>query len=215
MKIVIFDVCDTIYKTNTTFFFLDCYFKNNKKFYIFRKLTRFYPLIVLNYIFYKFFKKDFIRLYATSFLKGEEIKKVKSFSAELVKTKLSELINTSVEKMIKEYKNEGYQVVLMSGSYDFLIEQVAKYFTTDLFYASKLKVSENFYTGKYEDDILMNKFQLFKKDFKFFDKLSVVSNNKTDLELMKFADQSFAVCLKQSDENFWKKYNNIYCLKDY
>ena len=180
MKIVIFDVCDTIYKTNTTFFFLDCYFKNNKKFYIFRKLTRFYPLIVLNYIFYKFLKKDFIRLYATSFLKGEEVKKVKSFSAELVKSNLSELINKSVEKMIKEYKNKGYQVVLMSGSYDFLIAEVAKYFATDSFYASKLKVTENFYTGEYEDDILMNKFELFTKNFNFYDKLSVVSNNKTN-----------------------------------
>ena len=62
---------------------------------------------------------------------------------------------------------------------------------------------------------MVNKYELLKNEFKQIDKLVVVSNNKTDLELMKFADQSFAVCNKESDVKFWKSYSKITCIKDY
>jgi len=103
----------------------------------------------------------------------------------------------------------------MSGSYIFVIEEVAKYFNVDYFYASKLNMVDKFYTGKYDKDILLNKNELLKKEFKNFNKLVVVSNNKTDLELMQFADKSYAICNKENDLKFWKPHVNISCIKDY
>ena len=44
----------------------------------------------------------------------------------------------------------------MSGSYDFIIK-VADYFNINEFYASKLRVIDGVFTGKYDRDILDKK----------------------------------------------------------
>ena len=51
----------------------------------------------------------------------------------------------------------------MSGSYDFIIKEVADYFNINEFYASKLRVIDGVFTGKYDMDILDNKIDLLKK----------------------------------------------------
>lgn len=215
MKVAIFDVCETIYKVNTTFSFLDNYFYKNKKYIFFRRFAKFLPVKIIAYLFYKIFKKDLIRVCATFFLKGNDVKKVKKYAYDHVNNYLKNKINQEIFKMIKHYKSQGYQIVLMSGSYSFLIEEVAKYLNINFFYASNLCIADKCYTGKYDDDILFNKFDILKNKFKQIEKLIVVSNNKTDLELMTFADQSFAICNKKSDFEFWKVYPNIIIMKNY
>ena len=83
--------------------------------------------------------------------------------------------------MIRNYKNQGYKIVLMSGSYTFVIEEVAKYFNADYFFASKLIVINEHYTGKYDNDMIFTKYEILKREFNQIDKLVVVSNNKSDL----------------------------------
>ena len=51
MQLAVFDVCDTIYRVNTTFSFLDHFFENNKKYQFYRKMTKFFPIRVVNYFF--------------------------------------------------------------------------------------------------------------------------------------------------------------------
>lgn len=215
MQIAIFDVCDTIYKVNTTFSFLDYFVADNKKYFFFKKITKFLPVKVVNYFFYKVFKKDLMRYLATLFLKNKEVEEVQKFAHKFVYKILAKEKKNSTIKMMKEYKDRGFKIVLMSGSYTFVIKEVAKYFNVDYFYASKLNIVDNLYTGKYDKDILLSKYELLKKEFKNFDKLVVVSNNKTDLKLMQLADQSFALCNKEKDMKFWKPYINISCIKDY
>jgi len=215
MKIAVFDVCDTIYSVNTTFGFLDYFFVKNKKYIFFRKITKLLPIKIFSYFFYKIFKKDITRYYGTLFLSGKKVEEVKKNAYQFVNSNLVKDTKDPILVMLQHYKSQGYHIVLMSGSYTFVIEEVAKYFNADHFYGSKLNVVNNVYTGKYDEDILFSKYELLKNEFKQIDKLVVVSNNKTDLELMNFADQSFAVCNKESDVKFWKSYSKITCIKDY
>ena len=83
-QIVVFDVCDTLYNTNTTFKFLDKIFINNKKYKIFRKISKLFPVMLLNYLFYKLIKIDFIRAFGTFFLKGEKVQEIKKISNNFV-----------------------------------------------------------------------------------------------------------------------------------
>tara|TARA_A100001015_G_scaffold319493_1_gene442527 strand:+ start:753 stop:1400 length:648 start_codon:yes stop_codon:yes gene_type:complete len=215
MQIAVFDVCDTIYRVNTTFSFLDHFFANNKRYIYFRKITNFFPIKAFNYIYFKLFKLDIPRYCATLFLKGKKVDEIQNYTHKFVYNDLATEINNDIFKMINQYKNEGYKIVLMSGSYNFVIEEVAQYFNADYFFASKLNIKNKFYTGKYDKDILFTKKDLLKKEFYKIDKLVVVSNNKSDLDLMKSADKSYAVCNKKSDIKFWKSYNNIVCIKGY
>lgn len=213
MQLAVFDVCDTIYRVNTTFSFLDHFFANNKKYIYFRKITNLFPIKVFNYFYFKLFKIDITRYCATLFLKGMNVNEIQNYTHKFVYNDLAIEINNDIFKMINQYKNRGYKIVLMSGSYKFIIEEVAQYFNADYFFASNLNIINNLFSGKYDKDILFTKNDLLKKEFNQIDKLVVVSNNKSDLELMKSADKSYAVCYKKSDIKFWKNYNNIVCIR--
>jgi HAD superfamily phosphoserine phosphatase-like hydrolase len=215
MKIAVFDVCDTLYSVNTTFSFLDDYFKDNKRYQIFRKISRLFVVKVANYFVYKYTKKDLIRLYATGFLKGKSVQEIETHAHKFVYGFLSTQIQKNIVDMLMQYKKEGYSIVLMSGSYEFIIKEVANYVKAEYFYASKLQVANGVYLGKYDEDILLSKDKLLKKQFPNIDKLIVVSDNKTDLPLMQVADSAFAVCNKEKDCAFWEKYSNISILKEF
>lgn len=214
-KIVVFDVCDTLYSVNTTFSFLDFFFFKNQKYLVFRKISKLFPFKLINYFTIKLLGKDIIKIFATFFLKNFKEDQIKSYAKLFVNTVLSEKINNDIFSKLKYFQNKGYYIILMSGSYDFIIEEVANYFDVNDFFASKLKISNKVFLGKFDKDILMNKYNLFKQNYKYFDKLIVVSNNKSDLKLMNSADQAYAVCNKKSDIKFWNSYNNITCIRVY
>ena len=214
-KIAIFDVCDTLYNVNTTFSFLDDYFLENRKYLFFRKVSKLFPVKVANYFIYKFFKKDLIRIYGTTFLKNCSYKEIQEHSHKFVNENLTFEIKDAISLMIKEYKIQGYKIVLMSGSYEFIIKEVSYYFDADYFYASKLEIKNGCYTGKYEKDILLSKYELLQSEFTVIDELIVVSDNKTDLVLMQSADKAYAVCNKEKDCDYWKEYEDIICIRDF
>jgi len=217
MKIAVFDVCGTLYNANTTFAFLDDYFSANKKYLFFRKVSNLFVVKVLNHYIYKYFKMDIIRVVATSFLKGEKVETVASYSHKFVHQKLQNKIKQNIYKKLKQYKEENYTIVLMSGSYEFIIKDVLDYVGADYFFASKLEVNNGVYEGRYEEDILLSKLQLLKKEFPTISTLVVLSDNKTDLNLMLEANEAFAICNKKKHCSFWKQNQNkkIKILEDY
>jgi len=215
MKIAVFDVCDTLYSVNTTFSFLDNYFADDKKYLLFRKISKLFPVKVGNYFIYKFFKKDLIRIYATTFLKNSSCKEIQSHSEKFVNEELVSKVKDTTSSMIKEYKNRDYKTVLMSGSYEFIIKEISSYFDADYYYASKLQKVNGSYTGLYDKDILLTKYELLQDEFTTIDELVVVSDNKTDLALMQSADKAYAICNKEKDCSFWKEHKDIICIRDF
>jgi HAD superfamily phosphoserine phosphatase-like hydrolase len=213
IKIAIFDVCDTLYRVNTTFQFLDEFFKKKKLFRIYKKISNSFFLKSLNYLIYKSSDLDLVRIVGTLFLKGFKVEEIKKFTHNFVYKTLSSQINEIIFEKIRDYKDRGYKIILMSGSYDFIIKEVADYFDISEYYASKLKIIDGFYTGQFERDILMNKKKLLIKKFGKIDYLSVISNNKSDADLMHFADEAFAICNKKRDLKFWSKFPKIKCIE--
>tara|TARA_X000000950_G_C13720368_1_gene579961 strand:+ start:171 stop:821 length:651 start_codon:yes stop_codon:yes gene_type:complete len=214
-KIAIFDVCDTLYNVNTTFSFLDYYFKKHKNYLIFRKIIRLFPVKAINYLYFKFFGKDLIRIIGTFFLKNHNQSDITKSSNIFVRNILSKEVKEKIYTKLEHYKEQGYYIVLMSGSYDFIIKEVANYFNVGAFFASKLEIVDKSYIGKFKNDILMDKYNLFNKNFQRYEKLIVVSNNKSDLKLMNLADKAYAVCNKKSDLKFWKNHTNIKCVRSF
>ncbi|OUU50710.1 MAG: hypothetical protein CBC25_07675 [Pelagibacteraceae bacterium TMED65] len=214
-KIAIFDVCDTLYNVNTTFSFLDYFFHKNNKYAFFRKISRLFLIKVANYLVLKLLGKDLIRICGTFFLKNHEKDEIKKFSKIFVSEILDKQIKKDIATKLKYFKEQDYYIVLMSGSYDFIIKEVANYFNVSTFFASKLEIVDKFYIGKFKNDILMDKYNLFNKNFQSYEKLIVVSNNKSDLKLMNLADKAYAVCNKKSDLKFWNNHTNIECVRSF
>jgi len=215
MKVAVFDVCDTLYDVNTTFFFLDHYFQNSMKYQRFRKFTKLFVVKAFNHLFYKTFKLDLIRLIATRFLDGEDIGKVQAYSSDLVKNQLSFRENKRIVTMLNDYQKRGYVIVLMSGAYEFIIQEVADRFGVSKIFASKLFIVSNHYTGQFEQDVLLKKHEILEQELGEWDELVVVSDNKTDLELMQLANEAYALCNKPKNCEFWRKYSKIIRIEDY
>jgi HAD superfamily phosphoserine phosphatase-like hydrolase len=215
MKIAVFDVCDTLYNVNTTFSFLDNYFAKNKKYLFFRKISKLFVVKVANYFIYKTFKIDLIRLYGTRFLKNKTYQEIEEFSHIFVYSILKPKIKKQILKMLKKFKNDGYTIVLMSGSYNFIVKEVAKYVEADRYFASKLKESNGYCLGKYEKDILLDKYDVLVENFQNIEDLVVVSDNRSDLTLMKMANKAYAICNKEKDCIFWNRYLDIIQLKEF
>lgn len=217
MKIAVFDVCGTLYNSNTTFDFLDNYFSKNKKYITFRKISNLFIVKALNHYVYKYMKTDMIKRYATSFLKGESIEDIDAYSRDFVYHYLKPKVKDHIYTMLKSYQNNGYKIILMSGSYNFIVRNVADYFKVDLFFASSLQKSDKQYKGKYKKDIILNKYQLLTEKFPDINDLVVVSDNKSDLDLMLISSHSFAICNKKKQYKYWLKVKNkkITIVEDY
>lgn len=211
MKIAVFDVCGTLYNSNTTFDFLDWYFSKNKKYQFFRKLSKTFLGKVLNYPFYKFMKKDLIRLIGTSFLKNKSTREIEIASKEFIKEKLESKKKLDIVKMLENYRKENYEIILISGSYEFLIKEIALEFEIKNFFATKLQNINDFYTGKLSHDQLFNKIDLIKTIYPKYEEFIVVSDNLTDYSLLKAASKGFIVCNKSKHLNFWKEKNLKNC----
>lgn len=197
-KIAVFDVCDTLYSVNTTFYFLDNYFQSNNSYTRFRKLTKFFSVKALNHLFYKLFKVDLIRIYATSYLKNESVLHVEEYCYDFVKIKLFEKQNSKIISILHKFRDAGYEIILMSGSYDFIIKEIAKQLEIERYFATTLSHKKGYYTGTIKRDLLQIKHQIISDEIKNINELVVVSDNKSDLNLMKLANEAHAVCNSKS-----------------
>ena len=204
MKVAVFDVCGTLYDSNTTFDFLDDYFKTDKKYQLFRRFSKSLSGKLLNYPFYRFFKYDIVRVIATGFLKGISEQELQLAMKAFVYEQLDSKIKKNIQSLLAEYKKEGFHIFLMSGSYSLIVEHVCSYFDADGFVASELEVVNSKCTGKYKTDQLFNKKAILFETYPDITELIVVSDNRTDYELMKAADKGFAVCNKPKQIRFWQ-----------
>lgn len=215
MKVAVFDVCGTIYEENTTFAFLDNYFSNNRKYKFFRKLSKSYIWKVINYPFYRFLHKDITRIIALSFLREELSSDVDQSAQEFVSVYLPSKIKKNIDSLYNYYRDQGFDMVLMSGSLDFLIRHVGLSLMASNTFATELEIKNGVYTGKISKDQLFNKAEVLQVNYPDLEYLVVVSDNKTDLSLFLLADKAYAVCNKEEKLKYWrsKKINHLELLK--
>ncbi len=217
MKIAVFDVCGTIYNSNTTFEFLDDFFKKNNKYIHFRKITSNIFFVAANHYINKFFHVDLIRNRAISFLKGSSIKEIKFASRKFLTETLADKKVNNVFELIKHYRNEGYKIILMSASLDFIIEEIQTELNTDDYFSNQLENVDNLYTGKILKDMTSKKDMVLNENYKSINSLAVITDNLSDFQLVKSADDKHVICWKKKHHKFWLKsqINNIKYLNMY
>ena len=205
-RLAIFDVCGTLYCSNTSFDFLRYYFekKRNKQFLLFYKIIMLFPVRVINHLLFRYLKSDVIRKLAVRFLRDENIddikENVKGFYNEYLKKRE---INDSIQLMRK--LKHTHEVILLSASFDFVIEYIAKQFGV-AFIASELACMNDVCLGKYTRDLLYSKKEVFQEFKMSFEDVVVITDNLTDLELINTAD-SAVVLSKPKNIAYWK--NNL------
>jgi phosphoserine phosphatase len=204
------DVCDTLYKSNTTFDFLKFFLRKQApfRFAILNCMTRkwsplFYALMILG----KLREVDLPRVLSLKLLNGYNLSAVEENAASFVKTFLRPRVNQKiVDLLLKEAANAN--IVLVSSSIAPVIKAISDEFGFP-FYASALEHSEGILTGALTNDLTGKKHTIVNKIVKELGTktLIVVTDNRSDYELVSMASERYIVISDDNHKKFWLALN--------
>jgi HAD superfamily phosphoserine phosphatase-like hydrolase len=200
-KILFVDVCHTIVPHNTTVLFLEKYYINNISL---KKIRRTTLVKTINYVIFKLFKVDLVRLLYISYLKGESLSSVFSNAKDFAE---NTDYNDKVITIINEYKSRGYDIILLSASIDPVVEAICNYLSYDDYYASKLNTSNDKYSTGISLDLLDSKAAIVREKNNSLNHLVMISDNVGDAECIPYLDDFIPVILNDKAKVFWGKFN--------
>lgn len=187
-KLAVFDLCDTLYKSNTTFDFIR-FIKPT-----YSKVIFSFPARILNKTVSKFFEFDLIRFLALISLRGYSEDQLKDLS-ELFFEEF--LVGKELSEPMQLLNSHGSNVVIISASIDPIVKVVANKLGVD-YLSSQLSYVDGFCTGKLSVDMLGKKVLYVSSEIGF-----VVTDNRSDLSLVLQSDSAVIVS-KEKNLSFWK-----------
>jgi len=184
-----FDVCGTLFYSNTTFDFIKYYHKQQSNFFRFTYVKLLTGL--LGKILHRYFKIS-IRKLIISTLNKENASNVESVAESFVTSYLSSKIIPSVFNQFMSLK-ESSEVYLISASIDPVIKKIADFYNVK-YICSTLARNGDSYIGKIELDLKGNKSSYMNKEVIFY------SDNLDDLSCSFLVDRYYFVRHKMSDK---------------
>ena len=204
-KILAVDLCDTLYKSNTTQDFFNYVFAKDDLYKKLKRKNSSFSFKVVNKLSNKILKKDKSRIVMTKILSGKSLGEIESLVDSFIIDYLEPLKIEKVHKIISEYKMKGYKVIIISASYDFIAKGIVKRLGFDGYITSEAEVLENKYTGKVSRDILYTKFNVFKNKYTVNDNLVMITDNITDYDFVRETKKSYIV-INNRNKNFWNQH---------
>lgn len=191
----VFDVCWTMYRSNTTFDFIDFVVsKNSKSFFYY--LLKFPITKILILVVGRIIGRDIYRFFYIKLLKGYSFQYLNGLSRDFYYDFLvNKKINYTFD-LFNQFSDKD-EVILCSASLDIIVEQIATQLKVR-YVASKLCFANNICTGLLDSDLLGNKLELFEMD-----KIDlVVTDNLSDLELVKNSKRA-VILSTTKNVNYW------------
>ncbi len=211
-KLIVCDVCDTLYRSNTTFDFIRFVVDREKRvqrYLLLLMINRKSPLFYLLVIVGTLFRQDLIRKVTLRFLKGKSKIDLDLLAQQFYSDFLQSRANKKVfEKILS---NSVTTTLLLSSSIDPVIATIA-HANKWWFYSSELEWKQGIATGILHMDMTGKKHEVVKRIIseKHFNRLQVITDNRSDWELVKLADERFIVIKNESEKVFWKSLNPIF-----
>ena len=208
--VAVFDVCDTLYFSNTTYDFVDFVVRNQevKRSYLDSVLTSQYsPLRYLLIAMSVFTGWDYLRKFKIGMLKGYSRKELDMLASEFVVQFLDNRKIDVTHSLINEFKKRRKgRAILCSSSVEPVVAAVARNLQVDDYVCTTLKFTDDVCNGSIDHDV--NREKLEDLRMAGFDRRIelAVSDNLGDLALLKAANKSFAVVHSERKAKFWKKH---------
>jgi len=208
----VFDVCGTLYTSNTTYDFYKFYFKrNNRKKYILFKLCFSLPAKIVWKIMSILHLSRHIRSFLIGFIKNESVDLVFLEAENFVKINLSKnKIPKSFSLLNKAISEDSSNVYLVSASIFPIINAISKENKNIPFFATELQIKDNHYTGKIIEDLERIKLKTLKSEglINPNTELYVYTDSLNDSDLVNVSHKAYIVC-GLNEQNKWKdKFGN-------
>jgi phosphoserine phosphatase len=209
-QLFISDVCDTLYFSNTTFDFLHFFAQKEKKgqFWLNLISSKKSPINWLAYLFTKFFKNDYYRIWAIKLLKNTPKETIDNYAKEFVRLYLNDKKIIPCFELIEKAQENGAEVILASSSLTPIIAIIAAQFDCK-YYGSNLLFDKNGHClGKLEREITGKKISFFKNlNREIYNEIIVMTDNFSDYSLAEWADKKIIVVYNDVNKAFWQKLN--------
>jgi HAD superfamily phosphoserine phosphatase-like hydrolase len=209
MAIAVFDLCGTLYDSNTTFDFLDFYFHANSQYQRERKIMRTTPFRAFNRVYRSLTKREIIREKLIRFLFGIPRRTLLDAAAQFAKSELENKKINKVHELLDQYRAEKKKTILMSASLDFIVEEVAKMLSFDNFHATSLEYVNGICTGKIKYDLLFHKKEFYFKTYDINEPFVVITNDKYDSDLVGKASKAYIIANGRANKYWRKRFSQV------
>jgi len=205
-KIIVADICNTLFDSNTTFDFIRYCVDTNKlsgkkKLAYKSSLSRFSPLFWSIAVVQKITKKDFFKEFVVWLLKGEHVEVVKEWATEFYTVYLQPRSIKHTLEFLQQFENKD--IVLASSTLHPIAEVITERLGFGSFISTEMYVDKGVYTGVIKEELSGKKLQVIQKRFSGATIDLVLTDNFTDKELMNMSNNKFAVCYDKRQEEFW------------
>lgn len=208
-KTCIFDIDGTLFDSNSTFDFFEYFFSTTKNYRILKFILGNKLAKIINRVLFRIFSLDLKRMLYIAMLRNKSYSELSFYAKAFCYDFLSYKKKKETFALLKELRTEN--IYFVTATMDFLAEQIVAYIREELSLenisvgSTKLAYNNNICTGKIEMDLLGKKlYYLFSLGLKrTFD--IVVSDDLSDLELMKNSKMSYVVFTKKN----YSKWNRM------
>ena len=194
-NLIVFDICGTLYRSNTTYDFLLFYFNyiKSKKVKSFKRnfsipFKLFFKLMIFLNVDY------YIRKRLIKYIEGEPKGLVEKVAKKFVKEELNNRKIPFTHKALKENLQTGEKdIILISASIEPVVKAIANELKVEKYSSTLLEIKNDIYTGRIERENQGNKLRTFKEIMHKEGTASITfyTDNKEDLPLVLTADEVF------------------------
>lgn len=204
----IFDVCGTLYHVNTTYSFLEYYFRDRDRFkYWLIRILLSLPGKTIVVALSKIGIKVDLRSFLIGLLKNEEVYEVERYANLFVSDALNSKRFLKTQSILKKAQDENRRVVLVSASLEPVIKAIADNLQVKEYFSSTLETSEEgVYSGKLIQDLKGQKLMTIKRNFNIqAGEFIVYTDNLDDIALVELAEKAFVISKKRN----FKKWESL------
>ncbi len=204
-KVAVFDVCGTLYRSNTTHDFV-MYLWTLEPFSV-RKLilsiiNRFKPITYLLVLVGRWVNIDLVKnvnVYSLKYFNAEKIDATaKSFTDDY----LAKKENVAVFEILNKCRSENFRLFLASSSIEPVVKQISRHLLLDGYVASTIDIEK----GRIVDEIQNIKIEKLDEIFNVNEYDIVVSDNVSDLSLLLKSVKGICVVRRSKDERYWREH---------
>lgn len=205
-RLVIFDLCDTLYDANTTMDFIRHYHACSGSRHIGRVIRRWSsrrsPYFYLGALSHRFLGDDLARKWIIGSLAGQPRGKLSDVAADYVQNVLPARANAPLHDRLREHLNTGDQVILLSSSLDIIVSEVASKLGLD-HRASTLGFDEDLCSGRLERDLTGRKCEAVSDLLGTATYVHVYTDNRSDRDLVQRANRATIVIPRGASGEPW------------
>jgi phosphoserine phosphatase len=191
-RTAIFDVCDTLFRTNTTLGFLSFTARrsgDSRATASFKRWTsRSSPAFYLGALVHRLTGWDLARTQLLRILHGRSRASIEADARSYVQGELAGMMNSLVHDRLGAHRRQGDRILLVSSSLDVVVQEIAREIEAE-WLASELEFVDGECTGRLSADLTGGKLGAIASLVDPEEQLHVYTDNRSDRDLLRRADR--------------------------